>query len=295
VLIGILQARNIGEKGLYADFAASCIFNTRLVKFRRFPAFNMLCFRIALLICFLSHGVLAQEPESAVPVAQEQSAENTSKSIKDYKDYTLIDLILAAGIIGHTIILLSVVAVALMIEHFITIREKVLIPPGFADEVAKQLNEGKWNDAAKLCREDPSVLGIVLTAGLKECEIGWNSIEKATEDALAEQAARLYRKTEYLNLIGNIAPMIGLLGTVVGLLIAFHDMAALEGYQQRAGDLAGGIYLALVTTVQGLLVAIPSLAAYAVFNNRIALLMAETTYIAEQILRPVKKRLLKSK
>ncbi|MCL2305009.1 MAG: MotA/TolQ/ExbB proton channel family protein [Planctomycetaceae bacterium] len=224
-----------------------------------------------------------------------QNVESANKSIKDYKDYTLIDLILAAGIIGHTIILLSIIAVAFMIEHFLTIREKILIPPGLADEVAKSLNEGRWNDAAKRCHDDPSVLGIVLAAGLKECEIGWNSVEKAAEDAMAEQAARLYRKTEYLNVIGNIAPMIGLLGTVVGLLIAFHDMAALEGYQQRAGDLAGGIYLALVTTVQGLLVAIPSLAAYAIFNNRIALLMAETTYIAEQILRPVKKRLASSR
>jgi len=264
----------------------------------------MLRFSLVLWVCFFSLGVLvqesfAQEAGSAVPVVQEQSVseneDNVRKSIKDYKDFTVIDLILSAGMIGHTIILLSVVAVALMIEHFITIREKVLIPPGFADEVLKQLNEGKWNDAAKLCRDDPSVLGIVLTAGLKECEIGWDSIEKAVEDAMSEQAARLYRKTEYLNVIGNIAPMLGLLGTVVGLLIAFHDMATLEGYQQRAGDLAAGIYLALVTTVQGLIVAIPSLAAYAVFNNRIALLIAETTDIAEQILRPVKKRLLKSK
>ena len=264
----------------------------------------MLRFSLVLWVCFFSLGVLvqesfAQEAGSAVPVVQEQSVseneDNVRKSIKDYKDFTVIDLILSAGMIGHTIILLSVVAVALMIEHFITIREKVLIPPGFADEVLKQLNEGKWNDAAKLCRDDPSVLGIVLTAGLKECEIGWDSIEKAVEDAMSEQAARLYRKTEYLNVIGNIAPMLGLLGTVVGLLIAFHDMATLEGYQQRAGDLAAGIYLALVTTVQGLIVAIPSLAAYAVFNNRIALLIAEATDIAEQILRPVKKRLLKSK
>ena len=259
----------------------------------------MLRFSIVLLVCFFSFGIFAQETKPAVPVVQEQpvseNEDNVRKSIKDYKDFTVIDLILSAGMIGHTIILLSVVAVALMIEHFITIREKVLIPPGFADEVVKQLNEGKWNDAAKLCRDDPSVLGIVLAAGLKECEIGWDSVEKAVEDAMSEQAARLYRKTEYLNVIGNIAPMLGLLGTVVGLLIAFHDMATLEGYQQRAGDLAAGIYLALVTTVQGLIVAIPSLAAYAIFNNRIALLIAETTDITEQILRPVKKRLVKSK
>ena len=256
------------------------------------------CFLLTIFtICVFSPGIRAQEPEPVVPVVQEQPVVQTKNvnTGKAVKDYTLIDLILAGGLVGHTIILLSIVAVALMIEHLMTIREKVLIPPGLADEVVKHLNDSQWNSAAKLCRDDPSVLGIVLTAGFKECEIGWDSVEKAVEDAIAEQAARLYRKTEYLSLIGNIAPMIGLLGTVVGLLIAFHDMAALEGYQQQAGDLAAGIYLALVTTVEGLLVAIPSLTAYAIFNNRIALLIAETTYTAEQVLRPVKKRLLKSK
>jgi len=249
-------------------------------------------------ICVFSLGIFAQEMESTPqaetlidPSSVKQNEEKEAS--KAVKDYTIIDLILAAGVIGHTIILLSLVTVALIIEHIMTIREKVLIPPGFADEVAKNLNEGRWSDAAKLCRNDPSVLGIVLTAGFGECEIGWDSVEKAVEDAIAEQAARLYRKTEYLNLIGNIAPMIGLLGTVVGLVIAFHDMAALEGHQQRAGDLAAGIYLALVTTVQGLLVAIPALSTYAIFNNRIALLIAETTYIADQILRPVKRKLAK--
>ena len=270
----------------------------------RYYTFKMLRFCIIILICVFSlegsAKTSAQEAEQQssppqVTAAQEppEPQNGERKSIKDYKNYTVVDIILAGGIIGHSIILLSIIAVALMIEHFMTIREKVLIPPGLADEIAKNLNDGKWNEAAKLCRDDPSVLGIILAAGFKECEIGWDSVEKAVEDAVAEQAARLYRKTEYLSLIGNIAPMIGLLGTVVGLLIAFHDMASLEGYQQRAGDLAGGIYLALITTVEGLIVAIPSLGAYAVFNNRIALLIAETTYIADQILRPVKKRLAK--
>ena len=267
-------------------------------------------FRFCLIFCFyvVSVSVFAQEqnPSFAEPAAspsvspqipasqiETEWAGTEGQTAKPVKNYTIIDIIIAGGMIGHTIILLSIIAVALMIEHFLSIREKVLIPPGLADEMVKNLNEGKWNEAAKLCRDDPSVLGIVLTAGLKECEIGWDSVEKATEDAVAEQAARLYRKTEYLNLIGNIAPMLGLLGTVVGLVIAFHDMASLEGYQQRAGDLAEGIYLALITTVEGLVVAIPSLAAYAIFSNRIAFLIAETTYVAEQVLRPVKKRLAK--
>lgn len=233
-------------------------------------------------------AVLAS-PQESRDSPQREPSPATVVAVKSKND-SIIGLILSGGIIGHSIIVLSIVAVALMIEHVITIREKVLIPPGFADEIVKKLNAGQWGAAIRDCRENPSVLATVLSAGLNECDLGWNSVEKGVEDAVAEQAARLYRKTEYLNLIGNIAPMLGLLGTVVGMILAFRDLANVDGYH-RAGDLAQGIYLALITTVEGLIVAIPSLGAYAIFNNRISLLIAETTYIADQVLRPVKKHL----
>lgn len=231
------------------------------------------------------------ETELAQNTTGEASA-SAEQPVKKKKS-SLLDMFFAAGIVGYVIVLLSFIAVALIIEQCISIREKVLIPPGLADEVAQKLHEGKWQEAAQICRDDTSVLGIVLSAGMNESELGWHSVEKGVEDAVAEQAARLYRRTEYLNLIGNIAPMLGLLGTVIGMVVAFRDLEGSVGIQQRIGDLSQGIYLALITTVEGLVVAIPTIGAYAIFNNRIAYLIAETTYIADQVLRPVKKRLLK--
>lgn len=253
---------------------------------------------IALFACVVKGwktALVAQETVTENVTQNEQvlRSDSPTPAAAAKKKSSLLDLFYAAGFVGHLIILLSIVAVALMIEHCISIREKVLIPPGLADSVAKKLLEGKWNEAAQICRDDPSVLGIVLSAGMSEWELGWSSVEKGVEDAVAEQAARLYRRTEYLNLIGNIAPMLGLLGTVVGMVIAFRDLEGSVGVQQRIGDLSQGIYLALITTVEGLIVAIPALGAYAIFNNRIAYLIAETTYITDQVLRPVKKRLLK--
>ena len=229
--------------------------------------------------------------ENPVEIATE---DNSTPAEPQKEKTTLLGLILAGGIIGHVIIFLSVVSVAFMIEHLITIRLNVLIPPGLADDVVKNLSTGKWNEAAQQCRNDPSFLGSILTAGLSDCELGWESVEKAVEDATAEHAARLYRKTEYLNVIGNIAPMLGLLGTVVGMVIAFRDLADSGGFA-KGGELAEGIYLALVTTVEGLIVAIPSITAYSIFNNRIALYVAEATYVADQVLRPVKKVLVAKK
>jgi len=207
---------------------------------------------------------------------------------------TLWYLFRASGIIGFIITLLSLVAVALAIEYALTIRRKVLMPLGFADEVLKLLAQGQPNAALQKCQNDPSALAQILHAGMTQYEFGWDAIEKSAETAAAEQASRLYRKTEYLNMIGNIAPMIGLLGTVVGMVIAFQEMAAADGYG-RAADMAEGIYLALVTTIQGLIVAIPCLAAYSLFNNRVATLISETVYVAEQVLQPIKRGLVRKR
>src|SRR5439155_6392150 len=96
-------------------------------------------------------------------------------------------------------------------------------------------------------------------------------------------------RIEYLNVIGNIAPMVGLLGTVTGMLLAFKQVADTEG-SAGAAQLADGIYQALVTTVVGLIIAIPSLGAFALFRSRVDQLVAEAAYAALHALSPLKQR-----
>jgi biopolymer transport protein ExbB len=202
---------------------------------------------------------------------------------------TFWEILKASGAVGLLIMLLSIGAVALVIEHATTIRGPVLMPAGLAEEVRELLIAGRLAQADERCRREPSVLGYVLGAALAEADGGWPEIEKGVEDATAEQSARLFRKIEYLNVIGNIAPMLGLLGTVIGMIFAFREVANTQG-AARAADLAGGIYLALVTTVEGLIVAIPSLAAFAVFRSRVDQLVAEVAYTAQHVLMPLKRR-----
>ena len=197
-------------------------------------------------------------------------------------------IMLAGGWVGGLIILLSVAAAALVFEHAMTIRAKVLMPTGLAERVRELLKNRQLNEAAQQCKLRPSCLAYVLHAGISEVDGGWSAVEKGMEDALAEQSARLFRKIEYLSLIGNIAPMLGLLGTVIGMIMAFREVADSQG-AARAADLAQGIYLALVTTVEGLVVAIPSLAAFSVFRNRVDQLMAETAYAAQHAMTPLKR------
>lgn len=199
------------------------------------------------------------------------------------------EILKAGGVVGLLILLLSIIGVALAIEHLMTIRARVLMPEGLADDVRHLLAEGNVAAADERCRRQPSFLAFVLAAGLAEIEGGWSAVEKAMEDATADQSARLLRKVEYLSVIGNIAPMLGLLGTVIGMIVAFHQVADTQG-AARAADLATGIYLALVTTVEGLVVAIPALGAFAVFRNRVDQLVAETAYAALHALGPLKRR-----
>jgi biopolymer transport protein ExbB len=155
--------------------------------------------------------------------------------------------------------------------------------------VRESLLASRLEEADQACRKQPSFLSFVLLNGLAEVEGGWSAVEKAVEDATAEQAARLFRKIEYLSVIGNIAPMVGLLGTVTGMIFAFQRVANTQG-SAGAAELAEGIYQALVTTVGGLIVAIPSLGAFAIFRNRVDQLVAEAAYVAQHVFTPLKRR-----
>jgi len=202
-------------------------------------------------------------------------------------------IIFAGGWVGFAIIMLllalSMTATYLVFEQMMTLRRSELIPEGLGDSVRQLLVAGRVEEADQGCRSQPSFLSFVLLNGLAEVEGGWSAVEKAVEDATAEQAARLFRRIEYLSVIGNIAPMVGLLGTVTGMIFAFQQVASTQG-SAGAGELAEGIYQALVTTVGGLIVAIPSLGAFAIFRNRVDQLVAEAAYVAQHVFTPLKRR-----
>lgn len=205
----------------------------------------------------------------------------------------LLDIILSGGVVGLVILLvlvgLSIAAAYLLFDQIMTLRRVEILPDGVSESVRQALLTGRPAEADATCRRAPSVLSVVLLSGLSELEFGWREVEKAVEDSLAQQSARLMRRIEYLSVIGNIAPMVGLLGTVTGMIFAFQQVATTRG-AAGAGDLAEGIYQALVTTVGGLIVAIPALAIYAVCRNRVDSLIAEVAYQSQHALAPIKRR-----
>jgi len=257
--------------------------------------------RILLVVCTtlvicgtVSPGHLAaQEVEELTEDPALPSATPTvSESEGDTR--TLLDTVIDGGIVGLIIILLSVVSVGFIVEHFLTIRKPILMPDHVVDELDTLINNGNIQQAIEACQlpENQSLFSHVVLAGLERyrgSEFGFAEYKAAVEEAGEDQTGRLYRKTEVLGLIGSIAPMLGLTGTVLGMISSFNTIAATDG-MAHPGELAGGIGQALVTTLMGLIVAIPTMIAFSYFRNRIDSLIAEAGKRVEQVMMPLGRR-----
>jgi len=200
---------------------------------------------------------------------------------------SLFSLILAGGVVGYVILLLSVAAVALVIIHALQLRESTLSPPEIVDELEGALSRGDVEAGASICRDEEKdcFLTRVMLAGLeryRRSAFGALELKGALEEAGQSQTARLLRSTDALGLIAAIAPMLGLLGTVVGMVGAFDTISASEGFA-RPDQLAGDISQALVTTLMGLTLAIPATAALTYFRNRIDALSGDIAETVEQL------------
>ncbi len=229
------------------------------------------------------------EPARENQPSESQNSEGDGNKEKA-ENLELRDLFKAGGVIGMIIIALSVAMVALIVEHLLSIRRAALMPGGLADEVHGLIMQGKFREANETCQENPSFLGHVLSCGINEAELDYSLVEKSMEDAATEQSARLFRKIEFLNVIGTLAPMLGLMGTVWGMIQAFHTFQLSTNPQ--VSELAPKISQALVTTLLGLMVAVPALAAFAMFRNRIDELVAESSLLAEHVFADYKRNLI---
>jgi biopolymer transport protein ExbB len=190
-------------------------------------------------------------------------------------------LLEAGGGVGVVIGALSVGMAALVFEYLISLRRGATIPRRLAERLQELITQKQFKQATDECRDNGSLLALVIGAGLGEVDAGYAAVEKAMEDACAQHAGRLYRKIDYLSVIGTLSPMLGLLGTVWGMMLAFSEFASKANV--AVTELAPGISTALVTTLLGLAVAIPAYAAYAYFRNRVDEAVANCSQVADHI------------
>ena len=187
-----------------------------------------------------------------------------------------------AGIIGYCIVAVSILALALVIESFMTLKRDKVAPPDLIDELEALFDEENFQEALELCENERNYLTNVVAAGLGKLGHAFETIQTSVREMEDEESVKLFQKIGYLSLIAATAPMMGLLGTVTGMFVTFGDIAAAGGSVSPA-QLAGGIKLALTTTIFGLIVAIPVGAFFFMFRNRVVRTTIEANAIAEDL------------
>ena len=145
------------------------------------------------------------------------------------------------------------------------------------------MNEKKYQDAYDMAKADESMLGNVLSAGLAKLSSGYAPAIEAMQEVGEEETMKMQHRLSHIALIGTISPMIGLFGTVHGMISSFYTIAT-AGATPDPADLAGGISKALLTTLIGLAIAIPAIAVFNILRNRVDRLVLEVGVLSEGLM-----------
>jgi biopolymer transport protein ExbB len=185
----------------------------------------------------------------------------------------------------YTIVFLAIsfVFVALVVMNLLAARRENIVPVALVQGFEQHLNDRKYQEAYELAKNDDSFLGQVLSAGLAKLSQGYPQAIEAMQEVGEEETMKLEHRLSYIALIGTVSPMVGLLGTVDGMVASFMVIARSET-APRPSELAVGISTALITTLVGLWIAIPAIAIYGILRNRFQRLTLEVGIVAESLM-----------
>jgi len=189
---------------------------------------------------------------------------------------------------GPLFVLISIVFVTLTIMNWLAISRNAIVPPEMLEQFNEKLDAKEYQEAYDIAKNSDSPLGKVLAVGLMKMSDNVAAAEQAMADATEEEVMALEHRLSYLGTIASVTPMVGLLGTVWGMINAFTVISRAGG-TPNAADLAGGISLALVTTQIALMIAIPALVLFEVFKNRLARYVLELSVQVENVLKRFKQ------
>ena len=251
---------NIGGQESPRGFFLGGLGRCLLIVASMIPSSMMICAVAVVGPAIISPACAVAQDEEAGDAAAEEAAQPEGENMLVFYynalglRYVIVFLALSFGL------------VALLVMCFMQIRRVVLMPPALIQGFEAHLENKEYQQAYEMAKADDSYLGHVLAAGMGKLQAGYGPAVEAMQEEEGEQAMKLEHKISYVSLVGGLAPMFGLLGTVDGMVASFMIIAKSET-APKPSQLAIGISQALITTLIGLWLAIPAIACFAMFKN----------------------------
>lgn len=220
------------------------------------------------------------QPRLAYAQEEAKAEEAAPKQTKSY----FMWFIESSGAIGAVLLLLSIYFVSTVGRLFIEMRPQVASPPEIVDEVEDMLQKRQFKEIYGVVKDDTSFFSRVVSTGIAELPNGLAEAREAMEMVGESLGAEMEKKISMLAVLGTLGPMIGLLGTLKGMIASF-SVIALSDTQLKASEVAGGISEALLLTFEGVALSVPAIYFFAVFRNRVTSLSVNTKVQADEFLR----------
>ncbi len=208
-------------------------------------------------------------------------------SVPERSKSTIWQLVKNTGIVGFFIIMCSISGLALSIDAFVSLKMNKLAPPYLVQELDRLLENQEFDEAVQLCDNTSGFLGNVMASALAKLGYGYEEMKRALEESLNIESFKLIVKISYINLLGQLGPLLGLLGTVTGMINSFREMETLTVV--TTDRLAKGVYESLVNTAGGLFTAIVLLSIHFILKNKVEKLTLAISTISYAFLEKTKE------
>lgn len=220
----------------------------------------------------------APAPVAAAPAPASSSEGTTPPASKNL----LMWAIRASGPIGAFLLILSVYFTAKVIQFFLEIRLSEAVPAALVEKLEAAIKERKFQEAYDACRDNESFLARLVRTGVANLPNGRPEAKEAMNTVSDEIVTGLEARVNFLAIIGQLGPMIGLVGTIMGMIMSFQEIATAAGSQPKPEKVAEGISTALFITLEGVALAVPAIYFYSFFRNRISLITMEANKVADR-------------
>jgi biopolymer transport protein ExbB len=228
----------------------------------------------------------AAKDEGAEPAAKAPATQPAATSEEGTKpparENMLQWAIRASGPIGLFLLCLSVYFTALVIRLFMEYRVSEAVPTPLVEKLEAAIRDKKFQEAYDVCKESDSFLARLVRTGIANLPNGRPEAKEAMLAMSEEIVTGLEMKISYLATIGTLGPMIGLVGTVWGMIMSFQTIATAGGEQPRPEKVAEGISTALFITLEGITLSVPAIFFFAFFRNRISQMTMEANKVADR-------------